>query len=120
MPNDYKYAKFIGLLLGMLFGNALILVPSVLYRLYGHDSSLPGDVHALGPRSGFVYGLLGTLPVAFLAGLIFGIAGFQWGKNLKDTAGHENKRRALIDERETSEVWPPAPKTKTRSSYDDT
>jgi len=119
VPSDYKYAKLIGLLLGTLFGSALILVPSVLYRLYGHDSTLPGDVHALGPRSGFVYGLLGTLPVAFLAGLIFGIAGFQWGNSLKDAAEHESKRRALKDERETSEAWPPAPKTQARGPYGD-
>lgn len=65
MPSDYRYAKLIGLLPGMLFGSAFVFVPSVLYRLYGHDSTLPGDVHALGPRASFAYGLLGTLPVAF-------------------------------------------------------
>ena len=118
MPSDYKYAKFIGLLLGMLFGNALILVPSVLYRLWGHDSTLPGDVHALGPQAGVVYGLLGTIPVAFLAGLIFGTIGYWCGRGLEEAAKRESPRKDREATQDPENTWPPPPKSSLKEPHD--
>jgi len=109
--------KLIGFLAGTLLGIGIVLVPAMIDRLL-HPNTWAGEAHALGPRAGFMYGLLGMTAFSFLVGLFFGIIGQAWGGNLQEAAYEKNARLVAARQAQQAEnVWPPPPN---KGNTDDT
>ncbi len=109
MDTRCRLGKWLGFLAGMLLGTAIMLVPAVIGRLL-HPNNWAGEAHALGPRMGFMYGLLSIIPVAFLVGLFFGIIGQAWGGRWQKAAQEKSARLAAVAQaQQEGNVWPPLP-----------
>ncbi len=106
----YRYGKWLGMILGALFGNILVLWEGIYDLLWGHSNSARIWLHDYGPIAGSIYCLLPLIPFAFLFGLVFGIIGFQWGHRWQEAANQRSAQRiAAIQAQQADNVWPPPP-----------
>ena len=102
----------------MLLGNGLVLVPHALY-LFNNPNCWMRYAQKVGPVNSIIYHSLGTLPLAFLLGLFFGIIGQAWGGGLQEAANQKKVQRiaAAMEAQQRGNVWPPPP---TKGDTDDT